>query len=54
MKKLESVLNGFLGCGKTRSITTFPQTFNGLLSLILPKKFTMKGGREAKSPPIPL
>lgn len=43
MKKIENVLNGFLGCGKNRPLSTFPQIFF-LFSLILSKKFTMKGG----------
>jgi hypothetical protein len=55
MKKLESVVNGFLGCGKTRPIATFPQILPGLLSFILPKIFTMKGERDGrrKRPPSP-
>jgi len=56
MKKLESVVNGFLGCGKTRPIATFPQNILGLLSFILPKIFTMKGegggGASASHPPL--
>ena len=54
MKKLERVVNGFLGCGITRPIATFPQTLLGLFSFILPKIFTMKveGGGEAQAPPI--
>jgi hypothetical protein len=43
MKKVESVLNGFLGWGKTRFLATFQQIHFCLLSLILPKIFTMKG-----------
>ena len=46
MKKVESVLNGSLGCVKTIARATFPQSFLGLLSLSLPKKFHMKGGKE--------
>jgi hypothetical protein len=49
MKKVESVLNGFLGCGKNRSITTFPQIRIGLFYLILPKIFTIKGGEGGAS-----
>ncbi len=44
MKKVESVLNGFLGWGKTRPLATFPQIRFGLLSLIMPKIFTIMGG----------
>ncbi len=44
MKKLESVLNGNLGCGKPRYLTTFLRIFLGLRSFILPGKFTMIGG----------
>jgi hypothetical protein len=44
MKKVESILNGFLGWGKTRSSAIFPQILFGLLSLILPKIFTIQGG----------
>jgi hypothetical protein len=52
MNKVESVLNGFLGLGKTRALATFPQIFFGLLSLILPKTFTIKGmGGESASHP---
>jgi hypothetical protein len=55
MKKVESVLNGLLGCKKTRPLATFPQIFFGLLSLILPKKFTMKRGEDgAKHAKLPL
>lgn len=53
MKKLERVVNGFLGCGITRPIATFPQTLLGLFSFILPKIFTMKvegGGRRKRLP----
>ncbi len=42
MKKVESVLKGFLGCGRNRPLATFPQIRFGLLSLILPKIFTIK------------
>ena len=55
MKKVESVLNGFLGCGKTRSLATFLQILSGLLYLILPKIFTMNGGEggaSASHPPV--
>jgi hypothetical protein len=55
MKKIESVLNGSLGCGKTRSLATFPQILFGLLYLILPKIFTMKrgeGGASASHPSV--
>jgi len=41
MKKVESVLNGFLGCGKTRPLAIFPQIFLDLFSLIQPKRFTI-------------
>jgi hypothetical protein len=44
--KIESVLNGSLGCGKTIARTPSSQSFFGLLSLILPNKFTMKGRKE--------
>ncbi len=54
MKKIENVLNGFLGWGKSRTLATFPQILFCLLSLILPKIFTIKGGREAQAPPIPM
>ncbi len=52
MKKLESVLNGFLGWGKTRTLAIFPQILFCLLSLILPKTFTIKwgGGRRKRLP----
>jgi hypothetical protein len=53
MKKVESVLNGSLGWGKTRSLATLPQILFGLLSLILPKIFTIKkggGGASASHP----
>jgi hypothetical protein len=49
MKKVESVLNGSLGSGKTRSLATFPHIRFGLLSLILPKIFTIKGGEGGAS-----
>ncbi len=44
MKKLESVLNGYPGCGKPRGVAILPQIHFGLHSLILHDKFTMKGG----------
>ena len=44
MKKVESVLNGSLGWGKTRTLATFPHILFCLLSLILPKIFTIQGG----------
>jgi hypothetical protein len=44
MKKVESVLDGSLGWGKTRTLTTFPQILFCLHSLILPKIFTIQGG----------
>jgi hypothetical protein len=46
MKKVESVLDGSLGWRKTRPLATFPQILFGPLSLILAKKFTMKGEEE--------
>ena len=46
MKKSESVLNGYLGCGKPRYVVAFPQILFDLRSLIPPKKFTMKGGER--------
>ncbi len=49
MKKIESVFNGSLGWRKTRSLTTFPHMFFGLISLILLKKFTIKVGGEAQA-----
>lgn len=49
MKKVESVLNGLQGFAKTKPLATFPQIFFGLPSLILPKKFTMKGGEGVAS-----
>jgi hypothetical protein len=54
MKKVESVLYGFLGWVKARTPAPFLQIRFGLLSLILPKIFTIQGGREAQVPPIPL
>ena len=53
MKKVESVLNGFLGWGKARSLNTFPQILFGLRSLILPKIFIIQrgeGGANASHP----
>ena len=53
MKKVESVLDGFLGWRKTRTLTTFPQILFCLLSLILPKIFTIQegeGGADASHP----
>jgi len=44
MKKVESVLNGFLGCGKARSLNAFQHILFGLLFLILPKIFIIKRG----------
>jgi len=49
MKKVESVLDGSLGWGKARTITTFPQILFCLLSLILPKIFTIQGGEGGAS-----
>ncbi|UCH96807.1 MAG: hypothetical protein JSV88_08130 [Candidatus Aminicenantes bacterium] len=46
MKKVESILNGLPGFGKTRPLAIFPQIFFGLPSFILAKKFTMKGRRK--------
>ena len=46
MKKVESVLNDSPGCVKTSTPATFPQILFALLSLILPEKFKMKGGKE--------
>ncbi len=54
MKKVESVLDGSPGGGKTRPLATFPQILFGLFSLILPKIFTIKGEREAQAPLIPM
>jgi hypothetical protein len=50
MKKLESVLRGLPGRGITSPFTAFPQFLFGLRSLILPKKFTMRGGGNDYSP----
>jgi hypothetical protein len=44
MKKLENLLNGYLGYGKPRYLAIFPWFFLDLRSLTLPKKFNMKGG----------
>jgi hypothetical protein len=55
MKKVESVLYGSLGWVKTRALATFPQIRFALLSLILPKIFTIKvgeGGASASHPPV--
>jgi hypothetical protein len=49
MKKVESVLNGSLGWGKTRTLATFPQILFCLRSLILPKIFTIQGGEGGAS-----
>jgi hypothetical protein len=49
MKKVESVLNGFLRWGKTRTLATFPQILFCLHSLILPKIFTIQGRKEGAS-----
>jgi len=49
MKKVESVLNGFLGWEKTRTLVTFPQIRFAMLSLILHKIFTIKGGEGGAS-----
>jgi hypothetical protein len=49
MKKVESVLDGSLGRGKTRTLATFPQVLFCLLSLILPKIFTIQGGEGGAS-----
>jgi hypothetical protein len=43
MNKVESVLNGFLGWGKTRTLATFPQILLDMFSLIQPKRFTITG-----------
>ncbi len=43
MKKVESVFNGFLGCGNSRPLATFPQIFFGLPSFIIHKKYTFGG-----------
>jgi hypothetical protein len=44
MKKVESVLNGSLRVGKSRVFDTFPHIHFCLLSLILPKIFTIQRG----------
>jgi hypothetical protein len=49
MKKVEIVLNGSLGWGKTRTLATFPQILFCLHSLILPKIFTIQGGEGGAS-----
>jgi hypothetical protein len=49
MKKVESVLDGSLKWGKTRTLATFPQIHFCLLSLILPKIFTIQGGEGGAS-----
>jgi hypothetical protein len=49
MKKVEIVLNGSLGWGKTRTLATFPQILFCLHSLILPKIFTIHGGEGGAS-----
>ena len=53
MKKVESVLNGFLGCGKARSLNAFPQILFGLLFLILPKIFIIRRGEGGASASYP-
>jgi hypothetical protein len=53
MNKVESVLNGLLGWGKTRTIATFPQIFLDLFSLMRSKRFPITGWESpefAKSP----
>jgi hypothetical protein len=52
MKKVESVLDGFLGWGKTRTLTLFPHILFGLLFLVLPKDIyhTRGGGRRKRLP----
>jgi len=53
MKKVEPILNGALGFGKTRFLAACQQILFGLLSLILPKIFTTKegeGGVNASNP----
>jgi hypothetical protein len=53
MKKLESILDGSLGWGKSRTLATFPQILFCLLSLILPKISTIQwgeGGASASHP----
>jgi hypothetical protein len=54
MKKVENVLDGSLGWGKTRPLAAFPQIFFCLPSLILPKIFTIQGRREAQAPSSPM
>jgi hypothetical protein len=44
MKKVESVVNDYLACGKPGTLSTFPRILFSLNSLILPKKFTIKEG----------
>jgi hypothetical protein len=53
MKKVESILDGSLGWGKTRTLATFPQILFCLLSLILPKIVIIQrgeGGASASHP----
>jgi hypothetical protein len=53
MKKVESVLNGFLGCVKARTLNAFQQILFGLLFLILPKILIIRrgeGGASASHP----
>ena len=53
MKKVESILDGSLGWGKTRTFAAFAQILFGLLSLILPKIFIIQrgeGGASASHP----
>jgi hypothetical protein len=49
MKKVESVLDGSSGWGKTRTLATFPQILFCLPSLVLPKIFTVQGGEGVAS-----
>jgi hypothetical protein len=49
MKKVESVLDGSLGWGKTRSLATSPQILFCLLSLILPKIVIIQRGEGGVS-----
>jgi hypothetical protein len=49
MEKVESVLDGSQGLGKTRILATFPETLFRLLSLILPKIFIIQRGEEGAS-----
>ena len=49
MKKVESVFNGSLEWGKAISLNTFPQILFGLLSLMLPKIFTVQEGEGGAS-----